>query len=194
MPKFGILFISLSIFLIMTVFAFIQTAKAEEIHFNNDIFVLKYSTLSQLNKGYENEYYLKNEGKNNWTKMVGIYYYPEVSNPLKFADKECKTIESTETNVLLKFIENKKADKAALSYLQNGSANGKNFFEYNIFKYEKHPDSGMMALRYAIRYFFKDNSEITALAQKVKAENDEYLETIITSQIPPIIEKEIHEN
>ncbi len=194
MPKFGILFISLSIFFIMTVFAFIQTAKAEEIHFNNDIFALKYSTLSQLNKGYENEYYLKNEGKNNWTKMVGIYYYPEVSNPLKFADKECKTIESTETNVLLKFIENKKADKAALSYLQNGSANGKNFFEYNIFKYEKHPDSGMMALRYAIRYFFKDNSEITALAQKVKAENDEYLETIITSPIPPIIEKEIHEN
>lgn len=178
----------------MTVFAFIQTAKAEEIHFNNDIFTLKYSTLSQLNKGYENEYYLKNENKNNWTKMVGIYYYPGISNPLKFADKECKTIESKETNVLLKFIENKKADKAALSYLQNGSVNGKNFFEYNIFKYEKHPDSGMMALRYAIRYFFKDNSEITALAQKVKAENDEYLQTIITSPIPPIVEKEINEN
>lgn len=188
------LLISLSIFLIITVFAFLQTAKAEEIHFNNDIFILKYSTLSNINRGYENEYFLKNENKSNWTKMIGIYYYPEVSNPLKFADKESKSIESKEINVLLKYIENKKADKAALGYLQNGSSNGKNFFEYNIFKYEKHPDKGMMALRYAIRYFFNNNDEITTLAGKVKAENDEYLQKIIESPIPPVIEKNINQN
>lgn len=175
--------------LIVTFFA---PAMAEEIHFNNDIFKLKYNDFSELTNCYENEYFLNNETKDNWNKMVGIYYYPEISNPLKFADKECKDIESNEINVLLKFIENKQADKAALSYLQNGYENEKNFFEYNIFKYEKHPQKGMMALRYAIRYYFKNDAGIKALAQKVKEENDEYLQKIVESPIPPIIEKAIN--
>ena len=51
----------------------------------------------------------------------------------------------------------------------------------------------MMALRYAIRYFFNNNDEITTLAQKVKAENDEYLTKIIESPIPPIVEKDINQ-
>lgn len=173
------------------VVAFFAPAMAEEIHFNNDIFKLKYNDFSELTNCYENEYFLNNETKDNWNKMVGIYYYPEISNPLKFADKECKDIESNEINVLLKFIENKQADKAALSYLQNGYENGKNFFEYNIFKYEKHPQKGMMALRYAIRYYFKNDAGIKELAQKVKEENDEYLQKIVESPIPPIIENKM---
>ena len=177
----------------MTVFAFTQTAKAEEIHFNNDIFILKYSTLSQLNKGYENEYYLKNEGKNNWTKMVGIYYYPEVSNPLKFADKECKTIESTETNVLLKFIENKKADKAALSYLQNGSANGKNFFEYNIFKYEKSKNCGTIAFQYAKKFQVYDNQEVAEVKKKFSKFRPRAMKKINDFEIPDVVEIKLND-
>lgn len=183
---FAILFISL--------FMFAQSAKAEEIHFNNSIFVLKYSGLSVENKGYENEYFLKGETRNDWTKMVGIYYYPEVSNPLKFANTADKAIEAKENDVLLKFIENKKQDKAALSYLENGSVNGRNFFEYNIFKYEKHPDKGIMVLRYAERYFFISDAEITQIGNRVKENNDEFLKTIVTSPIPPIVEKDINEN
>ena len=64
--------------------------------------------------------------------------------------------------------------------------------ENRIFKYEKHPTKVMMTLRYAIRYFFNNNDEITALARKVKAENDEYLTKIIESPIPPIIKKNIN--
>lgn len=188
---FKITLLALAI-LFVSLFVFAQSAKAEEIHFNSNVFILKYSSLSTLNKGYENEYFLNDENRENWTKMVGIYYYPEVSNPIKFADKETKNVEANEINVLLKYIENKKADKAALSYLQNGSCNGKNYFEYNIFKYEKHPDKGIMALRYAIRYFFTSNDEIAKIANKVKEENDEYMQIIIESPIPPIVEREIN--
>ncbi len=178
-------------FLIITAIAFTNYAKAEEIHFNNNIFILKYSAHSQQINGYENEYFFKDENKNNWTKMVGIYYYPEEGKPIKFADDKCKQIENNENNVLLKFIKNKKADKAALSYLQHGNIQDKNFFEYNIFKYEKHPDKGMMVLRYAVRYFFTTDAEITKIGNNVKEENDKYLQMIIESPIPPIIEKDI---
>lgn len=182
------------LFLFISLFFFSQSAKAEEIHFNNDVFILKYSSMSSEHNGYDNEYFLKNENKNDWSKMVGIYYYPDEKDPLKFASNEDKKVESKDTNVLLKFIENKKQDKAALSYLQNGSANGKNFFEYNIYKYEKHPDKGMMVLRYVIRYFFTTDGEITQIGNKVKEENDKYLQLIVSSPIPPIVEKEINNN
>lgn len=178
--------------LFISLFLFAQSTKAEEIHFNNNVFILKYSSLSAVNKGYENEYFLKNENKSDWTKMVGIYYYPEVSNPLKFANEEDKKIEAKENDVLLKFIENKKQNKAALSYLENGNLNGRNFFEYIIYKFEKHPDKGMMVLRYAERYFFISDAEITQIGNKVKESNDEFMKTIVTSPIPPVVEKDVN--
>ena len=46
-------------FLIITAIAFTNYAKAEEIHFNNNIFILKYSAHSQQINGYENEYFFK---------------------------------------------------------------------------------------------------------------------------------------
>lgn len=180
--------------LIISLAALKQTVRAEDIHFNNNVFTLKYSAMSAGNKGYENEYFLKGENKNNHTKMIGIYYYPEISNPIKFADKTTKEIEAQEINVLLKFIQNKKTDRAALSYLQNGECSGKNYFEYIIIKYEKHPDKGIMELKYSIRYFCSTNDEIIKMANKVKEENDEFLQMIIESPIPPIIEKDININ
>lgn len=180
----GILFVS--------IFTLLQSVRAEEIHFNNNVFTLKYSALSSVTNGYENEYFLKNENRSNWSKMVGIYYYPAVSDPIKFAMEESKRIESNETNVLLKFVKNKKTDQAAISYLQNGKNNGKDYFEYNVFKYEKHPSKGMMELRYAIRYFFTSKDEITKIGQKVREENDDYMQTLITSPTPPIVEKDIN--
>lgn len=180
--------------LLVSLVMFAQSAKAEEIHFNNSVFVLKYSSLSTENKGYVNEYFLKGENRNDWTKMVEILYFPEVANPLKYANSADKAIEGKENDVLLKFIENKKQDKAALSYLENGNVNGRNFFEYNIYKYEKHPDKGMMVLRYAERYFFISEAEITQIGNRVRENNDEFLKTIVTSPIPPIVEKDVNEN
>lgn len=183
--------VSAFVIVFVLILGFSLAAKAEEIHFDNQVFILKSGRFSPENKGYENEYFLKDETEANRTKMIGIYYFPEINKPLKYSDEQSKKIEADETAVLLKYIENKKADKAAVSYLQNGCANGKNYFEYNIFKYEKHPQKGMMALKYSVRYFFKTNNEITEIGKKVRKENDLYLEKIITSPIPPIVEKDL---
>ena len=90
------------IILLLAYLVFVQTAKAEDIHFNNDVFQLKASRLCETAKGYENEYFPGSETKDNWTKMIGIYYYPEISNPLKYADESDKKIEAREGVVLLK--------------------------------------------------------------------------------------------
>ena len=179
------------IFMLLTVLAMQIPVFAEDIHFDNEVYTLKYSALAPKTNGYGNEYFKKSENVSNWTKMIGIYYYPEENNPLKFADDFDKTIESTENSVLLKLIENKKSDKAAISFLVNGCENAKKYFEYDIYKFEKHPDKGMMVLKYAVKYFFTNDEEIKKIAERVKKENDKYLEMIITSPIPPIVEKDI---
>lgn len=164
---------------------------AEEIHFNNAKYILKYSVYSPESKGYMNEYFPEKETPTNWTQMIGIYYYVDEKSPIKFAQQMDKTIESSENSVLIKFIENKKQDKAVVSFLVNNTENGKNYFEYNVYKYEKHPEKGTMMLKFAQKYFCKTDAEITAVGNKIREENDKYMEQLITSPIPPIVEKDI---
>lgn len=165
-----------------------QSVNAENIHFNDSVYNLKYTDTAKEKTMVENEYFKANENKDYWTSMVGIYYYPEVSNPLKFAHDRDEEIESKENFVLLKFIQNKKQDVALISFLENGIQQNQTFFIYNIYKYEKHPKKGMMVLRYAKKYVFNTNDEITKIAQEVKAINNDLMEQLIISPIPPIVE------
>ncbi len=149
-------------------------ALSEEIHFDNNVYTLKYSAIAPQTKGYGNEYFLKSENVSNWNKMIGVYYYPEENNPIKYAQDFDKTIENTENSMLLKYIENKKCDKAALSFLVNGCENAKKYFEYDIYKFEKNPNKGMTVLKYAVTHNFTNDDEINSIAEKIKENNDKY--------------------
>jgi len=179
------------LFLLIAYLFFAQDAKAENIHFNNDIYILKTSIYSSENKGFENEYYLGGNNNPNWGKKIGIYYYSEIKDPIKFALAEDKKIESNTETILLKFIANKKQNKALLSYINSGEENDLPYFEHNIYKYEPHPTKGIMVLKYTKRYFPKTNEDATNIAQEIKATNDDLMEQLIISPIPPIVEKEI---
>lgn len=166
-------------------------ALSEEIHFDNEVYKLKFSALAPKTQGYGNEYFKNSENPSNWTKMIGVYYYPQEDNPVKFAQNFDKTIENTENSMLLKLIENKKANKSAISFLVNGCENAKKYFEYDIYKFEKHPDKGMLVVKYAVKHFFTNNDDITKVAQEVKKNNDKYLEMLIVSPSPRIVEEDI---
>ena len=49
----------------------------------------------------------------------------------------------------------------------------------------------MMVLRFAKKYFFKTNDEITKIGHEVKGINDDLMEQLIVTPIPPIVEKDI---
>lgn len=164
---------------------------SEEIHFDNEVYTLKYSSLAPKTNGYGNEYFRGNENVSHWSKMIGVYYFPEEDNPLKFAENFDKTIENTDNSVLLKLIENKKCDKAAISFLVNGCENSKKFFEYDIYRFEKHPQKGMVMMRYSVKNYFKNDEEIKSIAKSIKDNNDKYLENLIVSPMPSIVEKDI---
>lgn len=176
---------------IMALFFTQMLAMAEEIHFDNEVYKLKFSALAPKTQGYGNEYFKNTENVSNWTKMIGVYYYPQEDNPVKFAQNFDKTVETTDNSMLLKLIENKKSNKAIISFLVNGSENAKKYFEYDVYKFEKHQTRGMVVVKYAVKYFFTNDNEITKLAQNIKKNNDKYLEMLITSASPAVIEKDV---
>ena len=163
----------------------------EEIHFDNEVYKLKFSALAPQTNGYGNEYYKNNEDTSNWTKMIGVYYYPNENDPVKYAQNFDKTIENTDNSVLLKLIENKKTNKAVISFLVNGCENAKKYFEYDIYKFEKHKTKGMVVSKYAVKHFFTKSDEIDSIAKNVKENNDKYLEMLIVSPTPLVLEKDI---
>ncbi len=166
-------------------------AQADEIKFDNRSFILKATAQSLNVPNALNEYFPKNENHESWTEMLGIYHLPQEKDPIKYAEKFDKEIENNETCVLLKFVKNKKTDQAVISYLENGNENGKNFFTYNVYKYEKNPIKGITEFKYSVKYFFKTNEEIVTIANTVRAENDKYMTMLISSPIPPIVEKQL---
>jgi len=179
------------IFTFITLFFSQLVSFSDEMKFDNETYTLKFSALAPQTQGYGNEYFKKDEDVSNWTKMIGVYYYPNEKSPLEFAKNFDNTIENTDNSILLKIVENKKNDKAVLSFLVNGSENSKNFFEYDVYKFEKHPQNGMIVSKYASKHFFKNNDEISKIAQDIKENNDKYLELLIVSQTPAVLEKDI---
>lgn len=180
--------------IILTLLALICSqfaVSAEEIHFDNEVYKLKFSAMAPATGGYGNEYFKNSENVSDWTKMIGVYYYPKTDNPIKFAQTFDNTVENTENSMLLKLIENKKSNKAALSFLVNGCENSRKFFEYDIYKFEKHPQKGMIVVKYASKYFFNSDDELINIAQSIKENNDKYLEMIIVSPAPTVLEKDV---
>lgn len=180
--------------IVLAVFFLCKAAYANEITFDNERYVLKFSALSPITNGYINEYVRPNETIENWTKLIGVFYYPNEDNPIKFAQKFDKQIEGTENSLLLKLVENKKENKAIISFIVNGQKDGKKYFEYNIFKYEKHPTQGIVAFQYAQKYTFTDDKDIKNVANKIKEENDKYIALVAASMIPAPVEKDIEIN
>ena len=165
---------------------------SEEIHFDNETYKLKFSALAPQTQGYGNEYYKDSENLSNWTKMIGVYYYPMEDSPLSYTKNFSEIVENTENSVLLKVAENKKTNKAVISFLVNGEENSQKFFEYDAYKFEKRPTKGIVVSKYAARYNFKNDAEISRIAEQVKENNDKYLELLIISGTPSVVEKDIN--
>ncbi len=176
--------------LILMAFVIVQKVKAENVHFNNFIYTLKSGDISNRKSVVKNEYYRRDENKDYWTSAIQISYYPEITNPLKYAAETDKKIESKENLLLLKFIQNKKQNVAIISYLENIVQNDKTYFIYNLCKYEKHPKKGILELKFSKKYVFNTKEEITQIGKEIKSINNDYMEQMVILHIPAIVEKE----
>jgi hypothetical protein len=149
---------------------FAQCVVAESISFGDFLYIRKDDS---------NQYYKKSETPDSWTSRIETLYYPEVENPLKYASEQDKIIENDDKCVLLKFIQNKKQGIAIISYLENSIERDGKVFTHNICKYEKHPVKGIVMIRYAKKYYFNTDEEITNIGHEIRRINNDYMEQMI---------------
>lgn len=161
---------------------------APRLRFNNQTFVLKFSQKSPLTGGYMNEYYLEDEGYNDWTQLIGVYYFPFKNSPISIGKKYQKLFIDTESSGIV--IMNIKEDTAVIMQTLHGFEPVENA-EFNIFRYEKAPQKGVIALQYARRYFIEYPPEINEAKKDIEKNRFEWLKKMDEIPIPPIITKNI---
>jgi hypothetical protein len=154
---------------------FAECVVAESINFGDFLYIKKENS---------NQYFKANETDSNWTSKIETFYYPEVENPLKYAENQDKEIENNDKCVLLKFMQNKKQSVAIISYLENSIERDGKVFTHNICKYEKHPQKGMVIIRYAKKYYFNTEEEITSIGHEIRRINNDYMERMIITESP----------
>ena len=174
------------LFVVFISVIFTQAVWADSINFDDKIYNLKSREITKSNI-IENEYFYNSDSKKSWTSMIEVQYFPDIKNPLKYSNDKDEMIEKNERCVLLKLVQNKKQDIAVISYLENVSAGEKTYFVYNVCKYQKYQNKGMIALRYAKRYDFLTHNDIKNIAYEVRKINDEYMEKLIMLEIPDIV-------
>ncbi len=171
----------------------ISTAYAESIKFDGKDYELKFSTSDALSGGCINEYIPKNQNLNKWVEMIAIHTLPNVSDPKQFAQNLGNIVNKkygTKTYLII----NKKGNMAVLSFILPNSNRGSQFLEYNLWKYKKHNNGGIIGLQYAKRIYIKKNTNLNLVAKEFSKNHPIWVNKIIEMPYPKLQTKNIHIN
>lgn len=171
-----------------------QGAYATQLDFDGESYGLKFSKESPLTKGYINEYVRANENLKSWTKLLGVYYYPNESSPIELARKMAFVVKTANKDAGVSVIINDKENAAIVEFLTwplTKNANEKTFLEFNVFKYQKDNKNCVVALQYARRYYPENNDTIKFISDDMKNNRARLIKLMATTEVPKVIEKEI---
>lgn len=174
-------------------FCLVSTAYAESVKFNDKDFELKFSTDATLSGGYINEYIPKNQNLNTWVEMIAIHTFPNVPDPIKFAQNFGNMIkEQFKTKIYL--ITNEKENSAVLSFILPSNNKDSQFIEYNLWKYKKHNDGGIIGLQYAKRIYIKKNTNLNLEVERLSKNHSIWVNKIIEMPYPKLQTKNFRIN
>lgn len=167
---------------------------AVQFKFDNENYDLQFSKKAPLTGGYMNEYIRPIENTENWTRLVGIYHYPNKTDP----------IELTKMMGVITKQMNKKAGVAVMINQENNSGivefvtypvNKDNkppaYFEFNVFKFEKYKKNSVIAFQYARRYYFKKDDSLEGLKEEIFMQRKKFVNLVADTSIPKLIEKDV---
>jgi len=181
-------FLSLGIILCL-----VSTAYAESIKFDDKDYELKFSTNAALSGGYINEYIPKNQNLNKWVEMIAIHTLPNVSDPKQFAQNLGNML-NKKYGTKIYLIINEKENMAVLSFILPSSNTGSRFLEYNLWKYKKYNDGGIIGLQYAKRVYIGKNTNLNLIGKELSKNHPIWVNKIIKMPYPKLQTKNIQIN
>ena len=179
----------LTLFCITAVFVW---AKDENvIKFQGDKYQLQYSTKSEENNGYLNEYFKSGEGINTWSEMIAVHHFPNMYSPISQAESFREYLD--EINCPSAIYLDEENNTGMLDFILIDGKQLPIILEFNIFKYEKSPECGTIAIQYAKRYSVSNTFDIEAVKEEFAKLRKKALKDINKIEIPQIINSPLNE-
>ena len=177
---FLVLFVSLLLFLNNAY----SLDKTKKIEFDGDIYYLAFSAKNP-GGGYFNEYIREGENLNNWKRLLAVYHFPNLNNPVQAAQNVANMVKMTNKDARFQIIQNKERNEAIIDFF-TWTQTEPTVAEFNIFRYTKGDGRpGLIAYQFAFRNYGK----LTAEYQKEFTENkSKWIGLIADSKIPDLHE------
>lgn len=184
MKRIVILFIIIFIG-VSAVFAKTQKSEMPSIKFNGGKYSLLYSAKNPQTGAYMNEYYKPNEGYTSWNELIGVHYFPDAYSPIDQAKSFRAYLSEARCPSAIDVNENE--NTAVLDFMLMDTNKLPIILEFNIFKYEKSPVCGTIALQYAKRYRINNSLEIDSVKKSFKKSRDNYIKQVKKTHIPVLV-------
>jgi hypothetical protein len=162
-----------------------SSAHAESVRFDDKDFELKFATNATLSNGYIKEYIPKNQNLNKWEEMISIHTFPKVSDPKQFA-QYLGDIVNKKYGAKFYLIINQKENMAVLSFILPSNDKNLPFLEYNLWKYKKHNNGGIIGLQYAKRFYIKKNTNLKLIGVEFSKKHPILVNKIIKMPYPKL--------
>ncbi|MGN0018179.1 MAG: hypothetical protein ACI37S_03965 [Candidatus Gastranaerophilaceae bacterium] len=170
-------------FTLFSILFFISSANAEKMEFNGEVYNLQYSTKTDV--GYVNEYIRNFEHTDDWNKILIITYYNNTDDAAEYMDKYAKQIKMLPNYTFQSYDEIKKILAFNTNYFNS------DYFDFNIMKFKKHNDKGIIGMQYIQKYYYSNERDIATQLVRAKAIGEKIIKVFDEKPIPEIIQKEI---
>ena len=169
--------------------ASINDTKMPTINLGGVKYKLQYSEKSSQTGGYVNEYFKPNESYTSWTELVAVHHYPRAFYPIEHAKVFNDFLNLLGNPAYIEI--NDKDNSALLSFVVTDKKKLPIILEYNVFKYEKSPVCGTVALQYAKRYRLNNPLEVEELQKSFAKNTVKYIRRAEKVKIPEVITRKI---
>ena len=159
------------------------------VNFNGKSYVLKYSAKMQAG-AYANEYYLPAEKYDNWTKLIGVFDYPQEKSPVIAANNLLNKAKSMDSSGQIWV--NKEKNSAVVSFIIfTGGGSEPLKAEINFFRYEKSAKNGSIALQYAERHVINTDAEYEEFKTYIASQIPKIANIMTNAPMPNIVERNV---
>lgn len=160
-----------------------------KIKFKGDTYQLLYSVKNKEHNGYLNEYFKPGEDYNNWTELLAVHHFPNAYSPIDQAEAFRGFLNSINCPNALTIKE--EDNSAIIDFILLDGDKLPIIMEFNVFKYEKSPECGTIAVQYAKRYIVSNGLEVEDIKKEFARTRNAALKKVKKFEIPEIIKEDI---
>ena len=164
------------------------------ISYGGKTFKLLHSEKKHEHNGFYNQYFKLGETPGNWTEEISVQHFPNIYSPIELAQIYKGFLAQYKCPSALLTDENQ--NQALLDFIlidTNAKKNIPIIIEFNVFKFNKSPVCGTIAVQYAKRFTFTDTSQIEKEKKKFEKFRAKTLKNFLDFEIPKIITLDIDE-